>query len=304
MEQYDFIIIGAGPAGMTASLYASRAGLKTAMIEYGAPGGKLLKTYLVDNYPGVGEIPGPDLGLEMYQQSMKFGTDFIGGEVSEVSPDKIVTLSDGRQYQAKAVLVATGTVERTLNIPGEAEAIGHGESFCAICDGAFFRNKTVVVVGGGNAALEESEFLTRFVSKVIILMRRPVFRADQKLQKQAHANPKIEFMMGYTPEEVLLEDGSVCGLKIKNVQTGEISTIDCQGLFPYIGQDPKTDMVKGLGITDEKGYIMTDVNMRTSADGIYGAGDCIVEDLRQIVTATATGARAAQDAFRHIVDGI
>lgn len=300
-RQFDMVIIGAGPAGLTASLYASRAGLSVAMVEAGAPGGKLMKTYLVDNYPGMPDIPGPDLGMQMYEQAVKFGTEIVTGEVEKITEDKKVILKDGTELQGKAVIIATGTVERTLNIPGEAEAIGHGESFCAVCDGAFFRNKDVVVIGGGNAALEESEFLTQFVNKVTIVMRRPVYRADQKLQNQAHNNPKISFMQGYTPEKILLDDyGSVKGIEIENVETKERQVLDCAGIFPYIGQDPATQFVKDLGITDERGYLVVDEKMETKIPGIYGAGDCNHKDLRQIVTATGDGATAALAAFHEI----
>jgi thioredoxin reductase (NADPH) len=300
VQNFDFVIIGAGPAGLTASLYASRAGLKTAMIEYGAPGGKLLKTYLIENYPGVPEMPGPDLGIQMYQQAMKFGTEYIAGEVKSISADKLITMADGQQIQAKAILIATGTTERMLNIPGEQDAIGHGESFCAVCDGAFFRNQDVVVIGGGNSALEESQFLTRFAKKVTIVMRRSVFRADAKLQKDAQDNEKIEILQGYIPIRILMEDGSVSGIELENVNTHEKKTLACAGVFPYIGQDPNSAFAKDLGITDEKGYIITDKSMKTAVDGIYAAGDVIKKDLRQVVTATGEGAIAAQDAFHKI----
>lgn len=190
-QEYDLVIIGAGPAGMTAALYASRAGLTTVMIDGTAPGGKLLKTYQVDNYPGVPSVSGPDLAMQMYQQSIEFGAQYMFGEVESVSAGHQVILKDGTIINAKAVIVATGAAERHLDIPGEQEAIGHGESFCAVCDGAFFREKEVVVIGGGNSALEEAQFLARFASSVTIVIRRDEFRAATKVQQDIAANDKI-----------------------------------------------------------------------------------------------------------------
>lgn len=301
-KKTDLAIIGAGPAGMTAALYASRAGLSCIMIDGTAPGGKLLKTYLVDNYPGLGSIPGPDLAIQMYQQSVQFGAEFMNGYVSEVTEDKKVILSNGDVIEAKTVLIATGAKERMLNIPGEEDAVGHGESFCAVCDGAFFRNKEVAVIGGGNSALEESQFLTQFVDKVYIIIRRDVFRAESHLQDKVADNPKIEVIKTSIPKEVKLENGKVAGLVIENVNTHEETTLPVQGLFPYIGHIPETDMVKNLGITDQAGYIEVDRSMKTSVPGLYACGDCTSKELRQIVTACGDGAIAAQDAFKYIED--
>lgn len=292
--QADFVIIGAGPAGMTAALYASRAGLKTIMIDATAPGGKLLKTYLVDNYPGVAEIPGPDLAIQMYQQSVSFGATFMNGKVTEVTKDRVVKLENGDEIEAKAVLIATGAKEKTLNIPHEEEAAGHGESFCAVCDGAFFRNKDVAVIGGGNSALEETQFLTKFVNKAIIIIRRDVFRAESHLQDKTEENPKIEVIRSSIPVEFVMKDGKVAGLVIENVNTKERTTLDVQGVFPFIGHIPETDMVKGLGITDKDGYIEVNHLMETSMPGVYAAGDCISKEFRQIITAAGDGAQAAQ----------
>lgn len=302
-REVDLAIIGAGPGGMTAALYATRAGLSTLMIDASAPGGKLLKTYMIDNYPGDPEIPGPDLAVEMYQQSVSFGAEFMNGTVKNVNLDKQVTLDSGEVINAKAVLIATGTKERLLNIKGEAEAIGHGESFCAVCDGAFYRGKDVVVIGGGNAALEEAQFLTKFANKVTIVLRRDVFRAEHKVQTHVMENDKIEVLKNHVPEEVILEDGKVTGLVAKSTITDDTLTIPCSGLFPYIGADPETKFLDGLDILDDKGYVLVNEKMETAIDGIYAAGDCIRKELRQIVTATADGAIAAQNIF-HYVTGI
>ena len=298
----DLVIIGAGPGGMTAALYASRAGLETVMIDAGAPGGKLLKTYLIDNYPGVPECPGPDLAMTMYEQSVSFGASFENGEVVKVNKDKQVFLENGDVINARAVIVATGTRERVLNIPGEQEAIGHGESFCAVCDGAFYRNKDVIVIGGGNAALEESQFLAKFANKVTIVTRRDFLRAEHKVQLRTFENEKIKLITKYTPERVVLTDGKVSGVEFKSVETGDLITIPCSGLFPYIGSDPDTGMVKDLGVTDKNGFIVANEKMETAVPGIYAIGDCTNKPLRQVVTATGDGAVAAQQVYQYFND--
>ncbi len=298
----DLVIIGAGPGGMTAALYASRAGLETVMIDAGAPGGKLLKTYLIDNYPGVPECPGPDLAMTMYEQSVSFGASFENGEVVKVNKDKQVFLENGDVINARAVIVATGTRERVLNIPGEQEAIGHGESFCAVCDGAFYRNKDVIVIGGGNAALEESQFLAKFANKVTIVTRRDFLRAEHKVQLRTFENEKIKLITKYTPERVVLTDGKVSGVEFKSVETGDLITIPCSGLFPYIGSDPDTGMVKDLGVTDKNGFIVANEKMETAVPGIYAIGDCTNKPLRQVVTATGDGAVAAQQVYQYLND--
>lgn len=302
-RQVDLVIIGAGPAGMTAALYASRAGLQTLMLDGGAPGGALLTTYMVDNYPGCPQIPGPDLAMQMYEQSVSFGAQFQNGMVDKVTENKQVILKDGSVITAKAVIVATGVQAKKMNIPGEAEALGHGVSFCAICDGAFFRNQEVVVIGGGNSALEEAVFLTRFASKVTIVIRRDQFRGSLTAQKAVEDNDKIEVIRHHIPKEVLSTDGRVSGIVLENVNTHDQITLKCGGIFPYIGQIPETGFVKDLGLLDERGYLIVDDSMKTAIPGIYGAGDCTNKKLRQIVTATADGAAAAEEAF-HFITGI
>lgn len=297
-EKFDVAVIGAGPAGLTAALYASRSGLKTVIIEAGAPGGKMLKTYLVSNYPGMPEVPGPDLGMAMYEQAMRFGTEYMYGNVTEVTKDRVIRLENGDEVQARAVIIATGTKERLLGIPGEEEFGGRGVSYCAVCDGAFFRNKDVVVIGGGNSALEESGFLLQFVRKLYIVIRRDEFRAERRLVEETTSNPKVEVIKDSVPVEITGDgDGSVNGIRLKNVKTQDVQTIPCQGVFPYIGQDPVTGMVKDLGITDEKGYIKVKENMMTDVPGIFAAGDVCQKVLRQIVTATNDGSIAASSAF-------
>lgn len=299
-REFDFAIIGAGPGGMTAALYASRAGLQTVMIDASAPGGKLLKTHRIDNYPGVPTVSGFELAMTMNKQATSFGAEMMFGKVVSVNKDKQLFLEDGTIINAKAVLIATGANERLLNIPGEQEAIGHGESFCAVCDGAFFRNKEVIVIGGGNAALEESQFLTQFASHVTIVIRRDEFRATEQIQREIEENDKISVIRHHTPERILMEDGKVSGIVLKDVETGMDITIPCQGVFPYIGQDPATEFAKDLGILNEKGYVVVDDKMQTSAEGIFACGDCIAKDLRQVVTACGDGAIAGEQAFHYV----
>lgn len=302
-RQVDLVIIGAGPAGMTAALYGSRAGLNTLMVDGSAPGGKLLKTYMVDNYPGCPQIPGPDLAVQMYQQSVSFGAEYMFGEVETITKEKQVRLKDGSIINAKAVIIATGAKERQLNIPGEQDAIGHGESFCAICDGAFFRGKEVVVIGGGNSALEEAQFLTRFATRVTIVIRRGEFRAGATAQKAVDENDKIEVIRHHVPKEILLTDGKVSGIVLENVEDHDQLTLECSGVFPFIGHVPETGFAKDLGVLDDSGYVMVNEKMETAVPGVYGAGDSNVKALRQIITACADGAIAAENAF-HFVTGI
>lgn len=302
--QYDVIIIGAGPAGMTAAVYASRAGLKTAMLEKMAPGGKMVKTYEIANWPGITEINGADLAFKMFEHSTHFGAEYLYGDVVEIQDGllKEVICADGTHYQAKTVIIATGTQERLLNIPGEKEYAGRGVSYCAVCDGSFFKDKTVTVIGGGNSALEESLYLTQFASKVNIVIRRDVFRAEPIIQKQIEENEKIFIIKKHIPKEILGTDGKVSGIVIENVDTHESSTLETSAVFPYVGADPCTDFVKTLPILDERGYVVVNENMETSVSGIYGAGDVVVKNLRQVVTAASDGAIAAQRAF-HFIKG-
>lgn len=306
-KKYDFIIIGAGPAGMTAAIYASRAGLKTAMIESGAPGGKLLKTNEISNWPGIKTEPGSQLAMDMFEHSTSFGAVYEYGNVVEIktdeenpASDKQVICEDGTIFQAPAVLVATGTKERLMGIPGENKNIGRGLSYCAVCDGAFFRDQEVAVIGGGNSALEEAVYLTHFASKVYILMRRNVFRADKIAVDAAIANPKIEIIQNVVPTEILDDGQHVNGLKISDVTTKEEQILPVSGIFPYIGADPVTGFLKHLDILNPQGYMIVNASMETKIPLLYGAGDVCQKGLRQVVTAVNDGAIAAQDAFHKL----
>lgn len=301
-RRYDLIIIGAGPAGMSAAIYGSRAGLKTAMLEMGAPGGKLVKTYEISNWPGITSTNGAKLASDMFEHSTAFGAEYIYGNVIKIEDGeyKKIICEDETVYEAKAIIVATGTQERMMKIPGEEENIGRGVSYCAVCDGAFFRNQEIVVIGGGNSALEEANYLTQFASKVNIVIRRDVFRADQIVQQAIENNPKINVVTKSVPVKVVDDGRRVTGLVVENVDTHEQNEIATHGIFPYIGLDPCTTFLAELPVLNEHGYMIVDDNCETSIKGIYGAGDVIEKKLRQVVTATNDGAIAAQHAFHEI----
>ena len=301
--QYDVVILGAGPAGMSAAVYASRAGLKTAMLEKGAPGGKLVKTNEISNYPGFVTSGGPELALKMFEHSTAFGAEYLYGDVTKLNDlgeIKEIELMDGSTVTAKAVIIATGRDEKLLNVPGEQRYTGQGVSYCAVCDGAFFKDEEVAVIGGGNSALEEAMYLTQFAKKVYIVIRRDVFRADEIVQQQLAENDKIEVIRKHVPVEVTGENGKVCGIVLKNVETEEKMTLNVKAVFPYIGQDPGTSFVSHLDILDTQRYILTDEHMATNVPGVYAAGDVVAKTLRQVVTATSDGAIAAQSVFHYL----
>lgn len=300
---YDVIIAGAGPAGMTAAVYTSRANMDTLMIEKGAPGGQMMNTEDIENYPGFTNILGPDLSNYMFEHAKKFGAEYIRGHVDEIKdgfPYKTVIV-DGKEYKTKSVIVATGAKHRKLGVKGEEEFSGRGVSYCAVCDGAFFADLELAVIGGGDSAVEEAIFLTRFASKVTIIHRRDVLRAQKIIQKRAYENEKIHFIWNHTVEEIR-GDEMVTGLIIKNTLTGELSEFPCNGVFIYIGMDPISDCVKNLGITNESGYILTDEQMRTQIPGICAAGDVREKKLRQVVTATGDGSIAAFSVQQYVED--
>ncbi len=303
--QYDVIIIGCGPAGLAAAIYSTRANLKTLILEGETPGGKLTKTYEIDNYPGVDEVSGFELAMKMMNHAQRLGAT-IGYDkvvsIEDVGDSKLVNTANGKQYSARGIIVATGTKEKELDLPNAKELIGKGISYCAVCDGAFYRNKDVVVIGGGNSALEEALYLTTLVNKVNIVIRRDVFRADATVVEKVKNNPKINIITKAIPHEIKTSEGKVSGLVVKNVETSQLTEIACSGIFPYIGANPATDFLKDLGVLNENGYIIVNENMETSVKGIYGAGDCVVKDLRQVVTATNDGAIAANACARYLND--
>lgn len=301
---YQLIIIGSGPAGMTAAVYASRAEINTLILESAAPGGKMVKTHLVENYPAYTSITGVDLSMKMHEHSLAFGATYQYGDVINITKDNgifTVYTADGQQYTSKAVIAATGTIERKLGLDQEDELVGKGVSYCAVCDGAFFKNRDVIVIGGGDSALDESLYLTQFVNKVTIVMRRDVFRADPGTVARAKEIPKIEFIFKYTPQEILTKDGLVSGIKIKSTESDQERIVEGAALFPYIGADPATAYLKGLGVLDEWGYSEVNQFMETKVAGLYTVGDMNQKNLRQIVTATSDGAIAAQQAIDFII---
>ena len=302
-KHYDLIIVGGGAAGLTAAVYARRAGLKTLVLESFAPGGKLIKTFELENWPGIKNVNGSVLAYDIYEQAMALGTVYLYEKVAALAVEgelKKVLCESGAEFTATAVIVATGTVERLLNIPGEQEMIGRGISFCAVCDAAFYRDKPVIIVGAGNAAFEESLYLAEFASKVTILARRDVISAEQITQDKVARHPKIEVLTWRVPKEVLVENERVAGLKVLNKETGAMENMVAKGVFPYIGADPVTDFCKDLGITNAKGYLVVNNDMSTAIAGVYGAGDVCDKVLRQVVTATNDGAIAAQSALHYI----
>lgn len=298
---YDVIIIGAGPAGMTSSIYASRANLDVLMVEKKYPGGQMLSTAEIENYTGYENITGPDLSEKMFEHSKKFGTDFVFGEIKKVKIEnniKILEIS-GKTYKAKSIIIATGTQARFLGIEGEKEFTSKGVSYCAVCDGAFFKGKNVVVIGGGDSAIEESLYLANLVNKVTVVHRRDELRAQKILQDRAFKKKNIEFCWDSIPVKINGEK-KVTGIEVKNVKTNEIKKIEAEGIFIYIGMIPQTEVFKDLNILDEKGYVIADENMLTSVEGVFVAGDVRQKEIRQVVTATSDGAIAAQSAYKYI----
>ncbi|GAB1532224.1 MULTISPECIES: thioredoxin-disulfide reductase [Brevibacillus] len=298
---YDVIIAGAGPAGMTAAVYTSRANMSTLMLERGIPGGQMANTEDIENYPGFTSILGPDLSTKMFEHAQQFGAEYAYGEIKEIrdeEPYKRVITGD-KEYLTKSVIVATGAEHRLLGVQGEKELSGRGVSYCAVCDGAFFRNKELVVVGGGDSAVEEAVFLTRFASKVTIVHRRDQFRAQKILQKRAFDNEKIEVIWDTELKEIRGE-GKVQAVLLQNTKTGEQSEYPADGVFIYVGMDPLTASVRPLGITNDAGYVLTDEKMNTKVKGVFAAGDVREKMLRQVVTATGDGSIAAQSAQHYV----
>jgi len=297
--KYDVIVIGSGPAGYTAALYTSRAYLKTLMISGLQPGGQLTTTTDVDNYPGFPEgITGPQLMIDMKAQVERFETEVRQETVKTIKKNNDGTFtieSDAGTYEAKAVIVATGASAMYLGLPSESKFAGKGVSACATCDGFFFRGKEVVVVGGGDTAMEEATFLTKFASKVTIIHRRDEFRASAIMLDRAKKDPKISFLTHKIVEEVIGQT-SVTGVRLKDSKTQEVSMMNTQGFFLAIGHKPNTDFLKNVVELDVKGYVVTKKYTETNVPGIFAAGDCVDHRYRQAVVAAGQGCMAAMDA--------
>ena len=302
-DKYDVIVIGAGPGGMTAALYASRANLKVAMLDRGVYGGQMNNTAEVENYTGFKSILGPDLAEQMYQSSIQFGADFVYGNVEKVTVDEDGikhVKTDSGELEAPAIVIATGSQYRKLGIPGEDEYSGKGVSYCAVCDGAFYRGKNVTTVGGGDSAVEESEYLAKLVNNVNIVHRRDQLRAQKILQDRAFANDKIGFTWKTIVTEIVGDGKKVTGVKTHNKETNEDRLVPTDGVFIYIGNVPMTEPFKDLGITDEQGWVITDDEMKTSVPGVFAVGDVRDKKLRQITTAVGDGGIAGQGVFSYI----
>ena len=296
---YDVIIVGAGPAGLTAALYAGRSMLRTLVIEVGEPGGELLKTAVIEDYPGFEHIDGWDLAQRFEKHALKFGAEFRKfSTVSSVrkGTDGIfeVATEEGDKFRAPTVIVTSGGTPIKLGIPGELEYAGKGVSYCAVCDGAFFKGHTVAVIGGGDAAAEESDFLTRYAAKVYLVHRREELRASKILQNRLFANPKVEVIWNSTVKEIEGDgEGLVHKLRLRDVNTGHDSDLAVTGAFIFIGFKPNTGIIDGHVDHDSLGYLLTDANMQTSISGLFAAGDLRAQLTRQVTTAAGDGTTAA-----------
>ena len=301
---YDTIIIGAGPAGMTAALYAARSNLKVALLERGIPGGQMNNTADIENYPGYANISGPELAEKMFEPLENLGVEHLFGLVEKIEDrgDFKEIITEDERFEAKTVIIASGANHRHLGVPGEEDYNSRGVSYCAVCDGAFFRDEDLLVVGGGDSAVEEAIFLTRFAKGVTIVHRRDELRAQKVLQDRAFANEKIRFVWDSVVESIHGDERKVTGVTFKNVKTGETSQADFGGIFIYVGLDPVSEFAADLGITDEAGWILTDHQMKTSVAGIYAVGDVRQKDLRQITTAVGDGAIASQEAYKYLTE--
>lgn len=305
VKQYDVIIIGAGPAGMTAATYASRADLKTVMLDQGIYGGQMNNTAEVENYPGYNSIMGPDLAEKMYASSTQFGAEYSFGMITGVEVldknEKLVHTDMG-DFQAPALIIATGSEHIHLGVDGEEEYQGKGVSYCAVCDGAFFKGESVAVVGGGDSAVEEGLYLADVVKDVTVYVRDNKLKAQPILQQRAKKQENMHFVWNTEVTAIEGDGEAVSQLKLHNNQTGEDQVVDQSGIFIYVGLKPNTQVFENLGITDERGWIKTDDKMATAVPGIFAAGDVRAKNLRQITTAVGDGGLAGQEAYQYVAE--
>ena len=302
MKEFDTIILGGGPAGFSAGIYAARGALSTAIIDINMLGGQPSNYLELENYPGYPHIGGFDLMEKFEEHADKFGVEkFPMQEIEKIdliSNPKLIKTKE-EEFRAKTIIIATGAQPMKLGVPGEKEYVGRGVSYCAVCDGAFYKDKTVAVVGGGNSAVEEAMYLTKFANKVYIIHRRDALRADKIVQQRAFNNPKIEFVWDSVVKEITGHE-LVEKVVIENVKTHEISELDTNGVFPYIGIVPNIDFINGQVEQDKGGFIITDETMKTSVDGVYAVGDVRHTPLRQVITAAADGAIGAVYAVKYV----
>lgn len=304
---YDVIIIGAGPGGLTAALYTSRSNLSTLLLDRGAPGGQLHNTEEIENYPGFSHISGPELAQHMFEHALKFGAEYKYADVKNITREgygknKIFKIDAGsKTYISKSIIIATGTTYRKLGVPGEQQFTGRGVSWCAVCDGAFYKDKHVVVVGGGDSAVEEAAYLTKFANKVTLLVRSDKFRAQPILVDRLLKNEKVEVKFNTVVNEIIGED-KVTGVKVTQYWFQPAThVIECDGVFEYVGMDPISDFAKDLDITDENGWIETNQNMKALELGVFAIGDIRKDSVRQVVAAAGDGSIAAQH-VRHYLE--
>lgn len=298
---YDLVVIGGGPAGLSAGVYAARANLKTLIIEKGLPGGQMQNTMEVENYTGIQMILGPELSESMRAHADHLGVEIKMTDVQSIDmkgTPKVLHTLDG-DIEAKAVIIATGAAPKKLGVPGEDRLSGRGVSWCAVCDGAFFKNKRIAVIGGGDSAIEEGTFLTRFGESVSVIHRRDKLRAQPILQERAFTSEKMNFVWNHKVVEILGEK-KVSGVRIEHVETGEQQVMDVEGVFIYVGFTPLTSFITDKEILNPEGYVVTDDDMKTAIPGIFAAGDVRPKGLRQIITAASDGAIAAMTAYHYI----
>jgi len=298
----DVIIIGAGPGGMTAAIYTKRANLDTVIIEKAAPGGYMVNTYEIENYPGFGKVSGYELSEKMFNHVRELGVEYLYGDVTKIvdkQEKKEVHTADGKVHEAKALIIASGTVPRKTEAKNEEKFLSRGISFCAVCDGAFFKGKEVIVLGGGNSALDEALYLTSMDIKVTVVNILDSLQADKSTVEKAKNNDKIDFLLGHEVTEFQGDD-SLKAVELRDVKTKKTHTKEVAGVFVFIGQIPNTTFLEDLPVLTPQGYVKVNERMETDIPGIFAVGDVIEKDLRQIVTATADGAIASQAVSRYL----
>ncbi len=303
METYDLVILGGGPTGLAAGLYGTRSRLKTLVLERGTIGGQLAVTEDIENYPGIEAITGPELGQKMLDHAEKFGLqmEYVDVESVDLESEIKVVRTDEKEFHAKALIIATGSTHNKLEIPGEDEFSGRGVSYCAVCDGAFFRDRDLIVVGGGDAAVEEGTYLTRFASKVTIVHRRDELRATKVLQERAFANPKMDFLWDSTVEEVK-GNGLVGSVAVKNLKEDRVYDRPVDGVFIYVGLSPNSQFLEGALPADEMGHLHVNLKMETKFPGVFAAGDIREQSSRQVASSVGDGATAAIFAEKYIAE--